>query len=114
MASPNIHMTNNLRLYLWIALGLLVFLNYEAWMADYGPKPQPVSATAAAERAKQASDLSHEVPLAAPTTEQPNAGAAAAPATTPAPAEAGVDTSAKVVHVVTDVLALDISTRGGT
>ena len=111
-------MTNNLRLYLWIALGVILFLNYEAWMADYGPKPEPVTASAAAARTKQANDLAHEVPLAGsnqPGPAQPAAGtAAAAPASTTTPAEDAVDTSAPIVHVTTDVLDLDISTRGGT
>lgn len=113
-------MTNNLRFYLWAALAVVLFLNYEAWMADYGPKPQPVTASAAAARAKQANDLAHEVPLASPGAAGAPAATtapatAAAPATTAAPGEAGtVDTSAPVVHVVTDVLDLDISTRGGT
>lgn len=113
-------MTNNLRFYLWAALAVVLFLNYEAWMADYGPKPQPVTASAVAARAKQANDLAHAVPLASTgATRAPDkAGApatAAAPATTTAPAEAAtVDTNAPVVHVLTDVLDLDISTRGGT
>src|SRR5262249_35766183 len=76
--------------------------------------------SAVAARAKQANDLAHEVPLATPgatrapaTTSEP--ATAAAPATTTAPAEAAtVDTNAPVGHVVTDVLDLDISTRGGT
>ncbi len=111
-------MTNNLRLYLWIALGVILFLNYEAWMADYGPKPEPVTASAAAARTKQANDLAHEVPLAGSAqtgSAQPaTSTATAAPAATTTPAEAGVDTTAPIVHVTTDVLDLDISTRGGT
>src|SRR3569833_3365733 len=33
------HMSNNPRIYIWGALALVVFLNYQAWMTDYGPKP---------------------------------------------------------------------------
>ena len=32
-------MNNNPRIYLWIALALVAWLNYQAWMTDYGPKP---------------------------------------------------------------------------
>ena len=38
----------NLRLYLWGALGLLLFYNYEAWMKDYGASPQTTTSAAAA------------------------------------------------------------------
>ena len=37
---------NNPRLYLWVALGLLGLLNYQAWMKDYGPPPEPTAASA--------------------------------------------------------------------
>src|SRR5436305_1855938 len=33
------HISNNPRIYIWGALALVVFLNYQAWMTDYGPKP---------------------------------------------------------------------------
>jgi hypothetical protein len=36
-------MTNNPRIYLWIALALVVWLNYDAWMRDYGPKPGAIT-----------------------------------------------------------------------
>ena len=32
-------MNNNPRIYLWIALALVGWLNYQAWMTDYGPRP---------------------------------------------------------------------------
>jgi len=110
-------MTNNLRLYLWLALGLLVFFNYQAWMADYGPKPAPVPvpAPAGAPGKSASSELANEIPQAAPTEHAGAAGKAeesTAPAATPA--ETRIDTSAPPVHVVTDVLDIDISTRGGT
>jgi YidC/Oxa1 family membrane protein insertase len=108
-------MTNNLRLYLWIALGLLLFFNYEAWMADYGPRPQPPTPAATASASKAASDLANEVPQASPSA-QPSASGAPAPAAqeTTTSGEGAVDTQAKVVHVRTDVLDMDISTEGGT
>src|ERR1700730_17010394 len=39
------HMTNNPRIYLWIALALMVWLNYDAWQRDYGPRPDVVTTT---------------------------------------------------------------------
>jgi YidC/Oxa1 family membrane protein insertase len=113
-------MTNNLRLYLWLALALILVFNYQAWQADYGPKPQAATATVAGAR-KAASDLAQQVPQAvpsatSPTSQQNATGAIAAPAAAASStsAESPVDTNAKVVHVVTDVLDLDISTSGGT
>ena len=110
-------MTNNLRMYLWMALALILFFNYQAWQADYGPKPDLTSATPGSVRPmKPGGDLAQEVPQATSTQQQPGAKApiAATGAGAATPAENAVDTGASVVHVVTDVLDLDISTRGGT
>ena len=109
-------MTNNLRLYLWIALGAALFFNYQAWMADYGTRPEAVSTGASgtgAQGSKPANDLAEQVPQAAAAQDQPTA-AAAAPAANAPGEPGGVDAHAQVVHVHTDVLDLDISTHGGT
>jgi YidC/Oxa1 family membrane protein insertase len=110
---------NNPRLYLWVALGLLLFLNVQFWMKDYPPAPQGTESTAGATpgAASAANDLANRVPDAP--------GSAAALPAAPAPvaaAEAGAAAAvpaaateaAPVVHVQTDVLDVDISTRGGT
>ena len=44
------------RLYLWATLGLLVFLNYQAWMKDYGPAPQSAAEPAGRGRTGAAGD----------------------------------------------------------
>ena len=116
-------MSNNPRIYLWIALALVVFLNYQAWMTDYGPKPGVNTATsaqtpAAANNTPPPADLSNKIPQA----QQPaTAGNKQAPPTSPAPATqtaasaAVADAAAaQVIHVHTDVLDIDISTLGGT
>ena len=114
-----IFMTNTPRMYLWIALGVLLFFNYQAWMVDYGPRPgigpAPASSPAAAKAraaAAPASSLDSEIPTApgaAPAAKAP----AAAPAATPS-AAASEAPSAGTVHVVTDVLDLEIGLTGGT
>ena len=38
-------MTNNIRIYLWIALAAVLYFNYQAWMQDYGPRPEIVTNT---------------------------------------------------------------------
>ena len=112
-------MTNNPRIFLWVALALLVWLNYDQWQRDYGPRPEAITnITRPANSASPAApnnDLADQIPQA------PKPAAAAAPAgsaatatesaTTAAPAESA---AAPVVHIRTDVLDLDISTRGGT
>jgi YidC/Oxa1 family membrane protein insertase len=126
------------RVYLWVALAALLLLNYEAWMRDYAPPPgatttaTPLANTAAT---PAANDLANRIPGAstpaaatgnagatgnADASAQPPAASSAALAAVVPGAAAAAATSASVaapapvVHVHTDVLDLDISTRGGT
>ncbi len=32
-------MTNNVRIYLWIALAIVLWLNYNRWVQDYSARP---------------------------------------------------------------------------
>jgi len=125
-------MTSNLprfspRLWLWVALAALLLLNYQTWMHDYGPPPGAVAGSpatnAAPHPAAPASDLGSRIPEA-PRTATP-AAAQGAPASDAAAAAASVPSApgtepaksaaaAPRVHVRTDVLDLDLSTRGGT
>src|SRR5204862_5179505 len=94
------------------------------WMHDYGP-PQaltaPPAANAAPHTAAPASDLGGRIPVApgtaTPAGERAPAGesatAAASAADTPGTAP-GAAAAAPRLRVRTDVLDLDISTRGGT
>ena len=113
---------NNPRVYLWAALAALLILDYQSWLRDYpGPAVQGGAAATATHPAMPAADLSTQVP-AAPATASPGAasstsaspGAASSAAVeTPAPATEAAAV-APLVHVRTDVLDLEISTRGGT
>jgi len=116
-------MTNNPRIYLWIALALVGYLNYDAWMRDYGPRPEPPQATAPRTGAAPGSPASNELANQVPQAERPRPatgksapsipGVETVPGTETAPsAEAHEPTD--VVRVRTDVLDLDLSTRGGT
>lgn len=121
-------MTNNPRIYLWIALALMVWLNYDAWQRDYGPRPDVITNTTHAANGNPAtpssSDLANQIPQA-PKEAVPASGATPAPAagaaTSPidsvpgsAPTSTAETAAAPVIHVHTDVLDLDIGTRGGT
>src|SRR3984893_14928570 len=104
----------NIRVMLWAALAATLFLNYEAWMQDYPASAAGVpgvSSTAAGSNAP--SNLGDSVPQAA----APQAAAAppvgARPADTAAP-NAGADQPlGPPVHVVTDVLDIAVSLKGG-
>jgi YidC/Oxa1 family membrane protein insertase len=122
-------MNNNPRIYLWIALALVGWLNYQAWMTDYGPRPGANTVgtqnSGSAHNTGAANDLSSKIPQAskaespAPTdNKSATASNAASPATVPVPAEtaaaSAATAAAQSVHVHTDVLDLDISTLGAT
>jgi YidC/Oxa1 family membrane protein insertase len=127
-------MTNNFitsspRVYLWVALAALLLLNYEAWMRDYALPPaatQAAASTASTAATPAANDLGNRIPDATPAAATGNAGATAPPAASSSAAlaaavpdaaaanDASVAAAAPIVHVRTDVLDLDISTRGGT
>ncbi len=120
-------MNNNPRIYLWIALALVAWLNYQAWMTDYGPKPgvntiSSAPTPGAAPNTGAATDLGNKIPQASKAepsgTAADNKQAAAPAAAAGAPAQtasgAASEASAQKVHVHTDVLDIDISTLGGT
>jgi YidC/Oxa1 family membrane protein insertase len=122
-------MNNNPRIYLWIALALVGWLNYQAWMTDYGPRPGANTVgtqnSGSAHNTGAANDLSSKIPQAS-KAESPgptdNKSAPPPSATSPTAAAAPGDTAAadtataaaQAVHVHTDVLDLDISTLGAT
>ena len=108
-------MMQNPRVFLWIGLALVLWLNYEAWLKDYAGPPTAAGTTASADAttaaAAGARDLNATVPQAS-SSDVDKAPAAAAPGAAAAMPE--VSKEAPLVHVRTDVLDLDISTQGGT
>ena len=111
---------DNPRLYLWIGLALLGWMNVVTWNRDYGSPPVDSSVAtdpaavgtqtpeqAAADAATAAANAQlPALPTGQPTTE--------AVATTDPTAPAGpVATGQPSIRVVTDVLDLDISLQGG-
>jgi YidC/Oxa1 family membrane protein insertase len=107
----------NIRFTLWIVLGAVLYYNYLAWQQDYRALPQLTSAAAGGAGARGSLGNSVPTPEGAAASAVPAQSAAATPAATPAapPGALGTapDSSAAKVHVVTDVLDLDISLRGG-
>ncbi|MBV8144184.1 MAG: membrane protein insertase YidC, partial [Gammaproteobacteria bacterium] len=119
----------NLRMYLWVALAMLLFYDYQVWTKDYAPPTTAAAAptTPTAPGAPAGGDLGNRVPQAAPAPPAapqgavPGSAPSAAPpgtvaASVTAPEAVGAQAAAPtpVVRVHTDVLDVDISTRGGT
>jgi YidC/Oxa1 family membrane protein insertase len=115
-------MMNNPRLLLWGVLALLLFYDYTAWMRDFAP-PAAAPAAAGAQHplapAGPTAGLADRVPQTAPGASSGAAGGTerstpAPAAATPSAAPPAAAARAPAVHVRTDVLDIEISTRGGT
>jgi YidC/Oxa1 family membrane protein insertase len=107
--------TANLRLALWALLGMALFLNYQMWTHDYTEllPAVPVGANAA-----PALPLDSAVPSATLPAATSPAGATVPGATATAPAISARPLVAETplaasVHVVTDVLDVEVSLAGG-
>jgi YidC/Oxa1 family membrane protein insertase len=110
--------TPNLRVILWGALALLLLLNYQTWLRDYPAQAStaPIAGTPA--RPPAAADLGNRIPEAPKSERGAPAGAQAAEdspgAAVPGGGRAQAEPAAPRIHVRTDVLDVDIDTRGGT
>ena len=108
-------MTNNIRVFLWLGLGLALWINYSQWQMDYGLQATPATTSTGTADAPKPPSIDDTVPQAAqPTGTSPTPAAADAPPVAPSatPAES-VESGAKV-RVTTDVLVMDIDLKGGT
>jgi YidC/Oxa1 family membrane protein insertase len=102
---------DNQRLLVWATFGILLWFTYQTWMQDYGPAPVPATSQAETEAlpAEGAEDQ-----LTLPELGEV-AGEAQEPAATLPGSEPGESTGeSAIITVRTDVLELQISTRGGT
>ncbi|HEX2493180.1 MAG TPA: membrane protein insertase YidC [Steroidobacter sp.] len=97
---------DNQRIFVWAALALVLWLNYVAWERDYAPALPPAASTAA--QATAPAQKSPTLPEL-PTESGPAAGQSPASIEPSKPQLP----EAPLIHVTTDVLSMDISTRGG-
>jgi len=108
---------DNPRLFLWIGLALLAWMNIIQWDRDYGAQSAVATATTAAPgatpmaSAPAVGNAPSSLP-ALPSAEAPVAGTAAA-TNVQAPAIGAAATDAPKIRVVTDVMDMDISLQGG-
>ncbi|HSN23135.1 MAG TPA: membrane protein insertase YidC, partial [Methylomicrobium sp.] len=98
---------DNIRFLLIFSFGLLVFMLYQQWQIDYGPKP-PAPAAVESAPANTKEDLPNASGEAAPATAAASPGQATVPMTAIAAPES------KIVKIKTDVIALEIDLTGGT
>ncbi len=94
---------DNKRIILWGAVGVLAWLNFVTWQRDYPPAPAVTAAPTSVSSATSLPSLP-----AAPTDSATKSLPVAAVVTSVAAAATG-----SKIHVITDVLDLDLNTRGG-
>jgi YidC/Oxa1 family membrane protein insertase len=101
---------DNQRLLTWGLFIVLVWMTYQTWTLDYGPKPVPTQE--AVEPLAAGDEEAEALPAFADTDTTTDAGGLptldAEPAAAPSPA------TAAAITVRTDVLEVEISTEGGT
>ena len=95
---------DNLRFVLVVTFAMLVFMLWQAWEQDYGPKPE-VAAIVSQEGIKAKEDLptTAEASLQAESTLQ-----------NPVASPVAVASTSNTVKIKTDVIALEIDLQGGT
>ena len=102
------------RIFLWVGLLLVLWLNVDAWMKD-AAAPQAVPATETAAAPAIAGSAAGTTPASGTLSDELPSMAGETPAATApeaAPAEAPAASVGKI-HVVTDVLDLDLNLVGG-
>lgn len=100
---------DNQRVFIWAALALVLYLNFMAWQKDYAPPPLPTTSAAQTQSANGAAPAANDTLPSLPSSD---ASTPSTPAATPA-VNNEAPPAAPVIRVLTDVLSMDISTRGG-
>lgn len=93
----------NQRLFVITALLFVLFLIYQAWVQDYGPKPEPAPQR---QTATESSEAPGEDVPGVPGVPAAEPAAQPAPETAPAP-------KGEIVRITTDVISARINTAGG-
>jgi len=104
---------DNQRIILFFALSFVLLLLWQAWQRDYGNQPPASPPTSAESAINEQPVTAKDVPVSPPTDnqQQDSLQDAATPAAPPEIHDAL--NSAQRIHVVTDLLGVDIDTIGG-
>ena len=102
---------DNPRIYLWIGVALLLWMNVVQWNRDYGAAP--TAATPAASAGPTTAPSADDPAATAQLPSLPSGAAAPAAAADSAVPAVAAPATQPSVRVVTDVLDLDISLQGG-
>ena len=100
------------RIFVWVGLFMLLWLNVQTWVKDYGTPGAPAVAETPAVPAGNSKPAGIQ-PAEGLADELPSVTGAAAAAPETAAVPDAVTTTGGAVHVVTDVLNLDLSLIGG-
>src|SRR5687767_4794785 len=107
----------NPRALLWLALGLVLWLNVNAWIKDYSkPRASPPAAETTATATPEqpaAGTLADELPSVAAESAEPRPAPGETPALPAANGDAIAPEEARIVHIATGVLDVDLSLAGG-
>jgi len=103
---------------LWLAFGLVLWLNVNAWIKDYSQPPAAPAAvettTTATPEQPAASSLADELPsVAAESAETPPVAPDGTPVVPATNGDTVAPEEARIVHIATGVLDLDLSLAGG-
>jgi YidC/Oxa1 family membrane protein insertase len=104
---------DNQRLLVWATFGMLLWFTYQTWMQDYGPKPLPAAPQGETVQAPDAA-VPAEDQLSLPELGSVGGDEEEPGALLPGDESAATEGPAGLITVRTDVLELQISTRGGT
>ena len=102
---------DNQRLLVWATFGILLWFTYQTWMQDYGPAPVTAAPPADTEQTPAAPT---EEQLTLPELGEVGGEPADETAALPGSESAATAGEGSIITVRTDVLELQISTRGGT
>ncbi len=102
----------NKRLFLFVALSVVILLLWQAWQADYAPTQSPI-ASSDAPALPSSSPSATDVPAVAPTPASADVPVGETPVDTPVMKRDADVARGERVRVVTDVLSVEIDTLGG-
>jgi len=104
---------DNQRLLVWATFGMLLWFTYQTWMQDYGPKPVPAAPQGEAVQAPEPTAPAEDQ-LSLPELGSVGGDEEEPGALLPGDESAAIEGPVGLITVRTDVLELQISTRGGT